>query len=359
MPLEDLIRTQEAIIRVAKQARPAVVEITALHLSRPISPSWSWMEHSNLLRRLFHGVFHGVLPGKQEENTRQESTGAGFIVSRRGFILTNLHVVAGADEIRVRLMDEREFFGDLIEADEKSDLAVVKIPSRSDLPVIPLGDSDRAEVGDRVLAIGNPLGLDQTVTAGVISAVGRSNLGLTSRESYIQTDAMMSFGNSGGPLLNLKGEVIGIDTAVVASGHGIGFAVPVNIARWMAEPLLSDLSSPPVWIGIMARTATPQEVQDVGSLTVNGGVWVESVIPESPATLAGLKPKDLIIKIDSVPVADVWQLRQWIDDNSVKSSSRIDLIRGKREEHLTVVFAERPTKPEIERTVEYNSIDFP
>jgi S1-C subfamily serine protease len=285
--------------------------------------------------------------------------GAGFIISRRGYILTNLHVVAGADEIRVRLMDEREFLGELIEADEKSDLAVVKIPSRSDLPVIPLGDSDQAEVGDRVLAIGNPLGLDQTVTAGVISAVGRSDLGLTSQESFIQTDAMMSFGNSGGPLLNLKGEVIGIDTAVVAAGHGIGFAVPVNIARWMAGPLLADLSGPPVWMGIMARTATPQEAQDAGRLTGNGGVWVESVIPESPATSAGLKSKDLIIKIDSVPVTDVWQLRQWIDDNRVKSRSTIDLIRGKKEEHLTVVFAERPSKLEIERTVEYNGTNFP
>ena len=359
IPLEDLLRTQEAIIRVAKQARPAVVNITAFHLSRPISQLWLWKENSNLLRRFLNGIFHGFLRDRPEENGRQQSTGSGFIISRRGYILTNLHVVAGADEIRVRLMDEREFLGELIETDEKNDLAAVKIPSRSDLPVIPLGDSDQAEVGDRVLAIGNPLGLDQTVTAGVISAVGRSDLGLTSQESFIQTDAMMSFGNSGGPLLNLEGEVIGIDTAVVASGHGIGFAIPVNIARWMAGPLLADISSPPVWLGIMARTATPQEVQDAGRQTGDGGVWVESVIPEGPAKSAGLKPKDLIIKMGSDPVTDVWQLRQWLEDNRVKSHATIDLMRVKKEEHLTAVFAERPSKMEIEQIVESNSRNFP
>ncbi len=345
-PLEDLLRTQAAFIRVAKQARPAVVNISAVHRPQPIS---------NSVKRFLHGLFQQ----RPEASGRQQSTGSGFIISHRGYILTNYHVVAGADEVRVRLLDEREFLGEIIKADERSDLAVVKIPAQTDLPVIALGNSDQLEVGDWVVAIGNPFGLDQTVTVGVISATGRSDLGLTARESFIQTDALISFGNSGGPLLNLNGEVIGINTAVVTLGHGIGFAVPVNAAQRMARPLLTDMSSTPVWLGIMAHNMTPQEAQDAGRRVGEGAVWVESVISGGPAESAGLKSRDLIIKMDSAPVTDVWQLKQRVTEKKAGVHVEVALMRARKQERVTVVFAERPSRQDIEQMMTSNGRDFP
>ena len=348
--LEDLIRTQAAFIRVAKQARPAVVNISAVHRPSPIS---------NSFKRFLHSIFHGLIRQGPEANGRQQSTGSGFIISHRGYILTNYHVVAGADEVRVRLLDEREFPGEIIETDERSDLAIVKIQAQTDLPVIALGNSDRLEVGDWVIAIGNPLGLDQTVTVGVISAVGRSDLGLMPRESFIQTDALISFGNSGGPLLNLNGEVIGINTAIVPSGHGIGFAVPVNVVQRMAKPLLTGPSSVPAWLGIMARNATSQEVLESGLRIGERGVWVESVISGSPAESVALQSGDLIIEMDSSPVTDVWRLKQWVTKAAVGARVEVGLMRAGKQERMTVVFAERPSNQEIAQIVRSTGINFP
>lgn len=348
--LEDLLRTQAAFIRVAKQARPAVVNISAVHRAQPIS---------NSFKRFLHGIFPGLIRQGPEASGRQQSTGSGFIISKRGYILTNDHVVTGADEVRVRLLDEREFLGEIIETDERSDLAVLKIPAQTDLPVIALGNSDQLEVGDWVIAIGNPFGLDQTVTVGVISATGRSDLGLTAQESFIQTDALISFGNSGGPLLNLDGEVIGINTAVVASGHGIGFAVPVNAAQRMARQLLADSSTTPAWLGIMAHNATSQEAQDAGRRVGEGAVWVESVISSGPAESAGLKSGDLIIKMDSTPVTDVWQLKQRVTEKTAGAHVEVGLMRAGKQERMTVVFAERPSSQEIEQMVVSHGRNFP
>jgi len=348
--LEDLLRTQAAFIRVAKQARPTVVNISAVRRPQPIS---------DLFRKFLHGIFHDLIRQRPETNGRQQSTGSGFIISKRGYILTNDHVVTGADEIRVRLLDEREFPGEIIETDERSDLAIVKIPAQIDLPVIALGNSDQLEVGDWVIAIGNPFGLDQTVTVGVISAKGRSDLGLTAREGFIQTDALISFGNSGGPLLNLNGEVIGINTAVVASGHGIGFAVPVNAAQRMARHILADSSTTPAWLGIMAHNATPQEVQDTGRGVGERGVWVESVISGGPAESAGLKSGDLIIKMDSVPVTDVWQLKQRVTEKTAGAHVEVGLMRAGKQEGVTVVFAEKPSRQEIEQMIVSHGRNFP
>jgi S1-C subfamily serine protease len=178
---------------------------------------------------------------------------------------------------------------------------------------------------------------------------------LTSQESFIQTDAMISFGNSGGPLLNTNGEVIGINTAVVASGHGIGFAVPVKAAQRMTGPLLKDLSSMPVWLGIMADSAVLQETQD----TRTDGVRVESVLPESPAELAGIKPGDLIMKMDAAPVTDVWFLKQQVGEKRAGAHVKIDLMKAGKQEQVTVVFTEKPSGREIEQLVESHRGNFP
>lgn len=348
--IEDMLRMQAAFVRVAKQTRPAVVNISAVHRPGPMS---------NSVTKFLRGLFRGFFPKRLEPSGRQQSTGSGFIISNLGFILTNYHVVAGADEIRVRLLDEREFSAEIIKADERSDLAVVKIPAQTDLPVIPLGNSDQLEVGDWVIAIGNPFGLDQTVTVGVVSGTGRSDLGLTSQESFIQTDAMISFGNSGGPLLNINGEVIGINTAIVASGRGIGFAVPVRAAQRMTRPLLDDLSSMPVWLGIMADSSVAQAAQDVRRRAGEEGVLVESVIPESPAELAGIKSGDLIMKVDSAPVTDAWFLKERVAEKRAGARVKIDLIKAGKQEQVTVVFSEKPSRREIEQLVESHRGNFP
>ena len=314
---------------------------------------------ANSVTRFLRGLFHGIFRQRPEPGGRQQSNGSGFIVSKHGYILTNYHVVAGADEIRVHLLDGREFPAEVVKSDERSDLAVLKIPARTDLPLISLGNSNRLEVGDWVVAIGNPFGLDQTVTAGVISGTGRSDLGLTSRESFIQTDAMISFGNSGGPLLNLNGEVIGINTAVVASGHGIGFAVPVSAAQRVAGSLLADLYSTPVWLGIMVHNSTPREEQDAGRTPGERGVWVDSVVPESPAELAGIKAGDLISEMDSAPVTDVWLLKQQIAEKQVGTRVKIDLVKAGKEEQVTVEFTEKPSRREIEQLAEPGGRNFP
>ncbi|HLG22991.1 MAG TPA: trypsin-like peptidase domain-containing protein [Candidatus Manganitrophaceae bacterium] len=234
IPARELLITEKAFIRVAKKVTPAVVNISTVHFVRhPESPL---PQERGFLKDFLGDLFENA----PRREFRQKSLGSGFIISKEGFILTNYHVIAEADKITVKLSDRREFIGQIIEKDPKSDLAVIKIPPQDDLPIVHLGDSGRIEVGEWAIAIGNPFGLDRTVTVGVISATGRTDLGLTLHDNFIQTDASINFGNSGGPLLNARGEVVGINTAIVATGQGIGFAIPINMAKsvmgeWIAK----------------------------------------------------------------------------------------------------------------------------
>ncbi len=234
IPARALLITEKAFIRVAKQVTPAVVNISSVHFVS--HPDRFGSEDPSVLKDFFKDLFNNPL----ERKFRQKSLGSGFIFSKEGFIITNQHVIADADKITVRLSDRREFIGRVIAEDQEQDLAVIKIPPSADLPVVKLGDSEKTEIGEWAIAIGNPFGLDRTVTVGVISATGRSNLGLSKKEGFFQTDASINFGNSGGPLLNASGRVIGINTAIIASGQGIGFAIPINTAKaiirsWIAE----------------------------------------------------------------------------------------------------------------------------
>jgi len=237
IPARALLITERAFIRVAKQVTPAVVNISSVHFVR--HPDRFGTEGGGAIKDFFKGLFKNPFQPK----FRQKSLGSGFIFSKEGFIITNQHVIADADKITVRLSDRREFIGQIVAQDEGYDLAVIKIPGGEDLPVAPLGDSEQTEIGEWAIAIGNPFGLDRTVTVGVISATGRSDLGLTDHEAFFQTDASINVGNSGGPLLNASGKVIGINTAIIATGQGIGFAIPINTAKaiirkWIAEEQL-------------------------------------------------------------------------------------------------------------------------
>ncbi|MGB3940233.1 MAG: trypsin-like peptidase domain-containing protein [Candidatus Manganitrophaceae bacterium] len=227
IPARELLITEKAFIRVAKKVTPAVVNISTVHFVRHPDASQE--------KGLFRDFLGDLFKNSPRREFRQKSLGSGFIISKGGYILTNHHVIAEADKITIKLSDRREFVGTIIGKDPKTDLAVIRIPSQADLPVALLGDSGRIQVGEWAIAIGNPFGLDRTVTVGVISATGRTDLGLTDRENFLQTDASINFGNSGGPLLNARGEVIGISTAIVATGQGIGFAIPINMAKGVID----------------------------------------------------------------------------------------------------------------------------
>lgn len=221
IPAKALLIAEQAFIRVAKKITPSVVNISSVHFVS--HPARSDSEGKYFFKKFLNRFFK-----ETPRQLRQKSLGSGFIINTEGFILTNHHVIADADEITVRLSDQREFVGQVIGRDSERDLAVIKIPPNEDLPVAKLGDSGLLEVGQWAIAIGNPFGLDRTVTVGIISATGRNHLGLPDEENFLQTDASINFGNSGGPLLDVSGRVIGINTAIIASGQGIGFAIPIN-----------------------------------------------------------------------------------------------------------------------------------
>lgn len=225
IPARSLLITERAFVRAAKQVIPAVVNISTVnYVSHPARRNG---RDSGVIQDFFGNFFNNKSPRK----FKAKSLGSGFIFSKAGFIMTNQHVVSEAEKITVRLTDQREFVAEVIAQDEERDLAVIKIPANDDLPLAPLGNSDQTEVGEWAIAIGNPFGLDRTVTVGVISATGRSKIGIADHSSFLQTDASINFGNSGGPLLNASGNVIGINTAIIASGQGIGFAIPINTAK--------------------------------------------------------------------------------------------------------------------------------
>ncbi|MFQ5588786.1 MAG: trypsin-like peptidase domain-containing protein [Nitrospiria bacterium] len=225
IPARALLLTEKAFIRVAKRVTPAVVNISTVHFVRhPEQPEGE-------AQGIFKDFFNDIFKNTPRRPLKQRSLGSGFIISKSGFILTNHHVISKADQITIRLLDRREFIGEIVAKDEARDLAVIKIPAQDDLPVVTLGDSSQIEVGEWAIAIGNPFGLDRTVTVGVISATGRNHLGLPDEGEFLQTDASINIGNSGGPLLNVAGQVIGINTAIVASGQGIGFAIPIDAVK--------------------------------------------------------------------------------------------------------------------------------
>ncbi len=239
IPARALLVTEKAFIRVAKKVTPAVVNISTIHFVR--HPDRPRSEKRGGIQDFFEDLFQNA-PRRQY---KEKNLGSGFIISKEGFILTNHHVISEADQITVRLSDHREFIGEIIAKDEARDLALIKIPNNDDFPVVELGNSQQIEVGNWAIAIGNPFGLDRTVTVGIISATGRNHLGLPDQETFLQTDASINFGNSGGPLLNVAGKVIGINTAIVASGQGIGFAIPIDTVKkklksWIEDVLLEQ-----------------------------------------------------------------------------------------------------------------------
>ncbi|MGM0555292.1 MAG: S1C family serine protease [Myxococcota bacterium] len=279
------------------------------------------------------------------EERIEESLGSGFIIDEAGHVLTNFHVVENATEIGVRLLDERFFKADVVGTDPKTDLALLKVDNDdADLPVLPLGDSQDLRVGDWVIAIGNPLGLASTVTAGIASAVGRKNIPISRDMRYkdfIQTDASINPGNSGGPLIDVDGRVVGINTAISAQGQGIGFAVPINMARVILDQLKEHGRVERSWLGVYAREV-PEALRAQLGLDVEGGVLVRKVVGGGPADKAGLKSGDIIYSLDATVVEDPAQM-SWIASNlGVGKKVEVVYYRADEERSTTLTMGALP-----------------
>jgi len=318
---------QSAFVAVADKVRPAVVNIGTVQLSRGRRPfGFDQPFPDDPFFRDFFRDFFGEGPRGE---FRQSSLGSGVIFDRRGYILTNFHVIKGADEITVRFSDKHEVRGRIVGSDPKTDLAVVRIQVEEKMAVAALGDSDRLRVGEWAIAIGNPFGLDQTVTVGVISATGRSDVGIATYENFIQTDASINPGNSGGPLVNLRGDVIGINTAIVASGQGIGFAIPVNMAKRIIEQLIEKGRVARGWLGFSLQPLTAELAQSLGAKSREGAL-VASVSSGGPAEKAGLQQGDLILTYDGSKVDDPQHLQRLIAESQIgKTVSLTYLRKGK------------------------------
>ncbi len=314
--LEGLRLTARAFSAVARQAGPSVVFIQVEGPAQePVDENLAWPFQDDLFRRFFGEDFPSLIPRRPapRQPRRAIGQGSGFVFATapgRTFILTNYHVVEDAALIRVRFQDGREYDARVRGADPKSDLAVLEIEATG-LPVLKWGDSARLEVGEWVVALGNPFGLSHSLTAGVVSAKGRTSLGISDYEDFIQTDAAINPGNSGGPLLNLDGEVIGVNTAIFSRSGGymgIGFAIPSNLARTIAEQILTQGRVIRGVIGLTVQPLTREIVEALG-LKDTRGVLVNEVAPGSPAERAGLRAGDVLVSFDGTPLADGGQYR--------------------------------------------------
>ena len=286
--------------------------------------------------------------GPREERLRGQ--GSGFLIDKSGEILTNSHVINGADKVTVTLNDGRTFEGKVRGFDEVTDLAVVKIDGNNDLPVAPLADSDQVQVGDWAIAVGNPLGLDNTVTLGIVSTLKRSSaqVGIPDKRiDFIQTDAAINPGNSGGPLLNDRGEVIGINTAIRADAMGIGFAIPINKAKSVKDQLARGETIPHPYLGVQMTTLTPEIAKQNNSdpnsafmVPEVNGVIVIRVLPNTPAAVAGLRRGDVITQIDGQAVTKAEQLQSVVENSRLGETLKIQLRRGDQTQQLAVKTAE-------------------
>ncbi|MFS8777244.1 HhoA/HhoB/HtrA family serine endopeptidase [Synechococcus sp. W70.1] len=321
----DAVRPSNFIAAVAQKVGPAVVRIDATRtVASPLDPE---LFNQPLFRHFFP-----QLP----QEFQQEGTGSGFIIDADGLILTNAHVVEGSERVRVHLLDGRTFEGKVKGSDPVTDIAVIQIEGEN-LPTVTLGNSDQVRPGDWAIAIGNPLGLDNTVTVGIISAVGRSSgqIGAANkRVTFLQTDAAINPGNSGGPLLDAEGRVIGVNTAIFQRAQGVGFAIPINRAMEIAERLIRDGRVEHAFLGIRMITLNPDLVARLNRdparlspLTVQEGVLIGEVVPGSPAEQVGLREGDVIVEIDGQPIRDAEQVQQLVDAAGVGKTLTLRVIR--------------------------------
>jgi serine protease Do len=331
---------------VVKKVLPTVVNISS---TKVVKTGMQFqgdgqMPDDDIFRQFFGGNSRGV-PNMPREQ-RQHGLGSGVIVSPEGYILTNNHVVDSASEVKVTMSDKREYKARVIGTDPKIDIAVIKIDAAG-LPSIVVGDSSKIQIGDYALAVGNPFGVGKTVTMGIVSATGRSNLGIEAYEDFIQTDAPINPGNSGGALINDRGELIGINTAILANGsegnQGIGFAVPVNLARTVMDQILKTGKVTRAYLGIVPQDVTPAIAKAFGAKAMEGAL-VGDVSPNSPAQKSGLQNGDIILQINGKPVDDANQLRMSVSMMVPGTPVQLKVLRSGAERDFTVTLGELPVE---------------
>ncbi|HHO76232.1 MAG TPA: DegQ family serine endoprotease [Deltaproteobacteria bacterium] len=339
--LENLKETGKAFAAVARDASPAVVFIR-VEKEVGSSPAMRLPFDDDFFRRFFGQPMPGQpMPGQPQAPQKQkrmvQGQGSGFIITPDGYILTNNHVVGEADKILVKLLDGREFTAKIIGIDPPTDVAVIKIDAK-DLPILPLGDSDKLDVGEWVLALGNPFGLSHTLTAGIVSALGRSSIGISDYEDFIQTDAAINPGNSGGPLINLEGQAVGINTAIFSRSGGymgIGFAIPVNMARNIYSQLIEHGNVTRGYLGVTIQELNDELAKSFG-LKDTGGVLISQVMPDAPAEKAGLKQGDVVIRFNGEPVDSVAPFRNKVALTKPGTKVEITVLRDNKEKTFSV-----------------------
>ena len=335
------VDVQRAFVGVAEHVRPAVVNIATSHFLRRQRPRGGVPSPSTppSLKEYFDQYFGQIPPGERERS----GVGSGVIIDAQGHILTNLHVIKGADEITVRFHNKKEVAGKIVGTDATTDLAVIRIPAGEGVVAAKLGDSDRIEVGEWAIAIGSPFGLEQTVTVGVVSATGRSEVGIVPNENFIQTDASINPGNSGGPLLNAQGEVIGINTAILSSGQGIGFAIPINTAQRVANALIARGRVQRGWLGVALEPLNDDLAQALHVPKGRGAV-VKRVLPGGPAEKAGILPNDVILRFGETTVGDLQHLQRLVLDAPIERPVSLRVLRQGKEVSLSVTITEAPAE---------------
>ena len=305
-------------------------------------------------RNPFEDFFGPFSEGNPPRGFEQRGVGSGFVMTQEGYILTNNHVVEDADQIKVKFANGREYDGKVIGRDPKTDLALVKVEGASDLHPLTLGNSDDLKVGSWVVAIGSPFGLEQTVTAGIVSAKGRV-IGSGPYDDFIQTDASINPGNSGGPLINMRGEVIGINTAIIASGQGIGFAIPINMAKEIVPQLEEKGHVTRGWLGVSIQEVTPELAKSF-DLKEKKGALVAQVFSDTPAEKAGIEQGDVIVEFDGREVADSKDLPRMVASTAVGKVVNIKLSRNGKILERQVKVGEMEEKVEAAKTPSHKSL---
>lgn len=351
--VQILSQTNQAMAELVAAVTPSIVNISSTKTIKTrgsVSPFFN----DPFFRRFFGDEFGQF---DQPREYKQSGLGSGVIVDEEGYILTNNHVISNADEILVKLSDKKEFKGKVIGADPKTDLAVVKIEAE-DLPVIKIGNSDDLQIGETVIAIGNPYGLSQTVTSGIVSAKGRANVGIADYEDFIQTDAPINPGNSGGALVNIKGELIGINTAIFSTSggyQGIGFAIPTNMAKAVMQSLITGGKVIRGWLGVSIQPVT-EDIVDHFKLKEQKGALVAEVVEDSPAGKAGIKRGDVILRYEGRDVDDPDHLRNMVAATLPDTKTTVSVSREGKEQDIVVMIGELPAELKTASgTFEYNN----
>jgi len=350
LPKNDKLTTARslglAFVEVAKKVQPSVVNVTT-EKTITVKP-WERYGEDFFRGSPFEDFFKGFGLSPREKGKeyrhKQRSGGSGVIVDKEGYILTNNHVIDGADKVKVRLNDGREFPAMVKGQDTRTDLAVLHIKAK-DLPVATLGDSDKLEVGEWAIAIGSPFGLEHTVTVGVISAKGRSGLGTGTYEDFVQTDASINPGNSGGPLINIDGEVVGINAMIIQPGTGIGFAIPINMAKQILNDLIKQGRVVRPWLGISAQDLTP-EMAEHFQVKEKEGVLVSQIHQGTGAEKAGLASGDIIKSVDDKAIKNVNELVKEIQKKKVGQKVKLSTVREGKPMTIEVTTSAMPDKPE-------------